>query len=392
MQFIKVEEFYPGSCKSFVLITKIMFLFGVDIRSDAKKSGCKPSKWCSAYQRLVTVLWILYFFYTMLSVIIVDLHSVTRISEKLPRQLRDVIAFMIWCVLKTRRRKIFYLLRKSSCLSNNFNVKHHPLWLPFTPVIVLGIPLIGWRLETYPFEEHECQVLIQHFSLNFRYVPEGQNCKVLSIISLLHSLATLSLTLAFTILYVLLCCLLRNILMLHSGTGTNLLANRSPILDDKYFKRYLTEYESVIQVLKSFERIMSFPILFLQINDCMSIFYGIVNLDPIKELSHNTLLAKYFIAIVYASSVCLASFLCVSSSATSVHEASKLAKDVHEKMFKRILASEQGVGREQLALLFVNYSSPAFTLSASGLYYFTKPMILAAVGSILTYSLLVMQF
>ncbi|GBN84440.1 hypothetical protein AVEN_224556-1 [Araneus ventricosus] len=180
--------------------------------------------------------------------------------------------------------------------------------------------------------------------------------------------------------------------MMHSETGAKLLANQSPILDEKYFKRYLIEYDSVIEFLKSFEILMSFPVLFVQIYDCMSIFYGIVNLDPIKELSHNTLLEKYFIAIVYASSVCLVSFLCVSLSATSVHEASKRAKDVHERLFKRILASEQGIGREQLALLVVNYNSPAFTLSASGLYYFTKPMILAAVGSILTYSLLVMQF
>ncbi|GBN21535.1 hypothetical protein AVEN_124248-1 [Araneus ventricosus] len=369
-----------------------MFLFGVDVKIHAKNSGCKPSKWCSAYQRLVTVLWILYFLYTMLSVLIVDIPSATRISEVLPRKLRDVLAFTIWCVLKTRRKKIFYLLRKIGCLSNNLNVKHHPLWLTFTPVIVLGIPLICWPLKTWPFEEHECQMLMPHFSLSFSYVPEGQNCKVLSIISLLRSLATLSLKLAFTILYVLLCCLLRNILMLHSEAGAKRLANQSPILDDKYFKRYLTEYDSVIDVLNSFEILMSFPVLCVQIYDFMSIFYGIVNLDPIKELSHNTLLAKYFFAIVYVSSVCLVSFLCVSSSAASVHEASKRAKDVHERMFKQILASEQGIGREQLALLFVNCSSPAFTLSASGLYYFTKPMILAAVGSILTYSLLVMQF
>ncbi|GBN33226.1 hypothetical protein AVEN_124250-1 [Araneus ventricosus] len=392
MQFQKEEEFNPGSCKSFALITKIMFIFGVDIRNDVKSSGCKSSKWCFAYQRLVALLWILYFFYAILSVIVVDLPSVTRISEVLPRKLRDVLAFTIWCVLKIRRRKIIYLLRKIGCLSNNFNVKRRPLWLPFTSVIVLGIPLIGWPLGTWPFEEHECQMLIQYFSLNFSYVPEGQNCKVLSIIVLLHSLATLSLKLAFTILYVLLSCLLRNILMLHSKAGAKLLANQSRILDEKYFKRYLTEYDSVIQVLKSFETIMSFPVLFVQIYDCMSIFYGIVHLDPIKELSHNNLIEKYFIAIVYASSVCLVSFLCVSSSATSVHEASKRAKDVHERMFKRSLASEQGIGRVQLALLFVNYSTPAFTLSASGLYYFTKPMILAAVGSILTYSLLVMQF
>ncbi|GBN21538.1 hypothetical protein AVEN_260051-1 [Araneus ventricosus] len=369
-----------------------MFLFGVDVRIDAKNSGSKPSKWCSAYQRLVTALWILYFVYMMLSVIIVDLPSVTRISEVLPKKLPDVLAFTIWCVLKIRRRKIFYLLRKICCLSNNFNVKHHPLWLPFTPVIVLGIPLICWPLSIWPFEEHECQILMSYISLNFSYVPEGQNCKVFSILALLQVLASRPLKHAFTILYTFVCCLMRKILIFHSKSGEKILSNQFPILDHKYIKRYLVEYDSIIEVLKYFERIVSFPVLLVQIYDCMDIFYGIVNLDPIKELSKNILLEKYFIVIVYTSSVSLISFLILSSAATRVHQASKGAKDVHERMFKQILVSEQGIGREHLALMFVSYNNPAFTLSASGFFYFTKPMILAAVGSIITFSLLVMQF
>ncbi|GBM87529.1 hypothetical protein AVEN_21985-1 [Araneus ventricosus] len=369
-----------------------MFLFGIDVRIDAKTSGCKPSKWCSVYQKLVTVLWIFYFFHTMLSVIIVDLPSVTRISEVLPRKLPDVLAFTIFCVLKNRRRKIFYLLREICRLSNNFNVKHHPLWLTLAPVTILGISLICWPLATWPFEEHECQRLMPYFSLNFSYIPEGQNCKVFSIIALLQILASRPLKQAFTILYTFVCCLMRKILIFHTKSCEKLLANQSPILDNKFLKRYLIEYDSIIEVLQSFERIMSFPALLVQIYDCMSIFYGIVNLDPIKELSKNILLEKQFILVVYASSVSLISFLFLSSAATSVHQASKAAKDAQEKMFKQILVSGQGIGRGQLALLFVSYNNPAFTLSASGFFYFTRPTIFAALGSIMTYSLLVMQF
>ncbi|KAF8786126.1 hypothetical protein HNY73_007888 [Argiope bruennichi] len=388
----KVDKFNPGSSKSFVLIIKIMFLFGVDVKTDAKFPGYKFSKWRSAYQGFVALLWMLYFIYTALSVIIIDLPSVTRISEVLPRKSSDVLAFMIWCVLKTRKRKIYHLLCDIFYLSNNFKVKCRPLWLSFGPVIILGIPVLGWQALTWFFEEDDCRKLIPYLTFGFRYVREGQNCKVFSFATLLQVIASKSLKLAFTVLYIFLCCLIRKILITHSTAGVNIFAIQAPMLDYKYFKRYLAGYDSIIEVLKSFERIMSLPILLVQLYDCMNIFYGIVNLDPIKELSQNNIIAKYFTGIVFVSSVSLTSFLCVCFAATNIHEASKRARDVQERIFKRIITSEPGTGREQMVLLFLNCNNPAFALSASGFFYFTKPMILAAIGSIVTYSLLVMQF
>ncbi|GBO16286.1 hypothetical protein AVEN_83597-1 [Araneus ventricosus] len=229
------------------------------------------------------------------------------------------------------------------------------------------------------------------FYLGLNFAANGQNCQVLLTFMLLQKLFILPLKITFTILYVIICHSLRHILDLHSKIGAKILAAQTGRLDYNFFRNYLEEYESIINVLKSLEKCLSFPIFLVQMSDCISMFYGFVNKDTFKDISTDNLVRKFFPGVVIFSLGSLVSFLCVALAATSVHEASKLAKDIQERVLQFILASGQKSDREELFLLSLNHNSPAFTLSSGGFFHFTKSLIFSAIAGILTYSLLMLQ-
>ncbi|GIY38332.1 uncharacterized protein CEXT_461671 [Caerostris extrusa] len=99
----------------------------------------------------------------------------------------------------------------------------------------------------------------------------------------------------------------------------------------------------------------------------------------------------YWLPIYFTSLVSLLSFLCVSLTASSVHEASKECKNVQEIMLKQVLASNRKEDFKTVTLLLVAHQSPPFILSAWGFFYFSKGLVLAALGSVMTYSLLIIQ-
>ncbi|GBO16285.1 hypothetical protein AVEN_83596-1 [Araneus ventricosus] len=283
------------------------------------------------------------------------------------------------------------LLKGINSLGINFKDKHCRFWLTAGLVTIVAFPLLTWVASILLLTENECQKIVPFYLLGLNFAANGQNCQVLFTFLLLQQFFILSLKIAFTIFYVIICHSLRHILDLYSKTGVKILAVQTERLDYNFFRTYLEEYESIISVLKSLEKYLSFPIFLVQMSDCISMFYGFVNIDPSKDISTDNMVRKFFPGVVVFSLGSLVSFLCVSFVATSVHEASKLAKDIQERMLKLILASGQKSDREELFLLSLNHNSPAFTLSSGGFFYFTKSLICSAIASILTYSLLMLQ-
>ncbi|GBM68848.1 hypothetical protein AVEN_126530-1 [Araneus ventricosus] len=283
------------------------------------------------------------------------------------------------------------LLKGIYGLGINFNDKNRKLMLTVGLLTIIAVPLLTWCSLVLPFSENECQKIVPFYLLGFHLAADGQNCQVLSTFMLLQHLLVISLRISLTVLYVILCHSLRYVLGLHSKTGVKMLGIETRSLDYNRFRNYLEEYESIINVLKSLEKCLSFPIFLVQMSDCISMFYGIVTIDPFKSISTDAYVRKYLPGVVFISLWSILSFLCASLAATSVHEASELNKDVQERMLKLILASGQKSDREELFLLFLNHNSPAFTLSSGGFFRFTKSMVCSAIGCILTYSLLMLQ-
>ncbi|GBM31894.1 hypothetical protein AVEN_219780-1 [Araneus ventricosus] len=99
----------------------------------------------------------------------------------------------------------------------------------------------------------------------------------------------------------------------------------------------------------------------------------------------------FYYYILFSFLISTLSFLCITLAASRVGDATKNAKRVQEKMLQRALPLAQRADREELLLLFATQKSPTFTLTAWGFFTFTKGLILPAIGSISTFSLLILQ-
>ncbi|GFT21441.1 uncharacterized protein NPIL_426601 [Nephila pilipes] len=137
---------------------------------------------------------------------------------------------------------------------------------------------------------------------------------------------------------------------------------------------------------------MSFPIFLIASGDFMAIIYGVVKLDPLNNLpGYDPRIIKYTYAIIFISLRGIVSFLCISSAASDVHEASKNAEDVQKDMLKWILIAGKKADIQELVPFSVLRNNPPFVLSAWGVFRFTKGLFLSVFGNVLTYSLLIMQ-
>ncbi|GFR26597.1 uncharacterized protein TNCT_602901 [Trichonephila clavata] len=137
---------------------------------------------------------------------------------------------------------------------------------------------------------------------------------------------------------------------------------------------------------------MSLPILLIVSSDLMGLVYGLIKLDPFNNAPEEKRRAStYMFSIVFASVRGLFSFLCISMAASSIHEASKNAKDIQEDILKRLYISGDKKEIEESQLLNTAYQSSPFILSAWNIFYFKRGITLSVTGSIVTYSLLIMQ-
>ncbi|GFU47339.1 uncharacterized protein NPIL_82171 [Nephila pilipes] len=138
-----------------------------------------------------------------------------------------------------------------------------------------------------------------------------------------------------------------------------------------------------------FEEVMSLPIFLVIVNEYMNLFYGFQQLDNTHKFAVTKTTKYHSFGIL---SMCLRSFVAFMSiclAASSVHDASKNAKNVQKEMLEKVIDSGNHTYRNQL--LFLTYNSPAIKLSAWGFIFFTRGLILTALGSIIAYSLLVNQ-
>ncbi|GFT21442.1 uncharacterized protein NPIL_426611 [Nephila pilipes] len=259
---------------------------------------------------------------------------------------------------------------------------------------MLTVPFASWITVIIPFQdENVCKLIVkQYTSFGYDYVKTGYNCYVLLIVTFFQKLSVYTLRTVVSVLYVIICCSLRNTLNANTELGAKVVANPNAKVDYAIYKANVQTHECVVSVLKSFEKTMSFPIFLITSSDLMAVMYGVVKLDPLNNLSgYNTRAFKYTSAIIFISLRGILSFLCINLAASDVHEASKNAKDVQKDMLKRILISGEKSDIQELVPFSVLHNYPPFVLTAWGVFRFTKGLFLSAFGSVLTYSLLIMQ-
>ncbi|GBN88080.1 hypothetical protein AVEN_257817-1 [Araneus ventricosus] len=373
--------------KSPSLLRNIMFLFGVDTDKNSRISSSKTAKLCSAYQRFMSVLWIIYFLHFVAITFLYEIRSpVADFRESISRKFGDAIAFLLWLTLKSRCQRISDILNDILHLGSSLNVAFKQISDKIGALVAVGVPLTIWVSVFVELEERECKSVLTYFSFNYSYVGEGYNCKIAWIAMLSYQFATYTLRTCLAVLYVILCFHYNKLLHKLSKIPYKV----SDISVHSSIRYHFITYESIIKALKSFENTMSLPIFLIEIGDCIAMFYCFVKMDPFHQSEERWFLKNYSLSGQFFALRAVLSFLCVSLAASRVHEACKNTKDIQEEMMKKIIVSDEKHKKEFL-LLLVTHNSPPFTLSAWGFFYFDRGLILSAIGSILTYSLLILQ-
>ncbi|GFR26270.1 uncharacterized protein TNCT_427631 [Trichonephila clavata] len=384
------RQLLKGSLQPFSTVTMVMFAVGLDVRSYRRNTGFHTSRISYFYQKLLFFLWLVYLIHVLATMVGSDVANQVGVNTILARKMPEIIAFLVWAVMMTRRKEVSILLYDIYHLGSVFNKEFRPLWVKLGALVCVLTSLLSWLSILLSYTEEECKSLLVYYNLNFEYTPDGEDCKIIHILNIFYQIATYTLQNAVAVLYVIICCFLSDLLNTHAKLGCKRMDNLSVKFEYNYIRNYLTVHESILKVLKSLEKTMSLPIFLIEICDCIGLFYGLVKLDSIERFSVPFSEVQY-LKISFVSLRALASFLCVSFAASSVHEASKNTKDAQEGMLKRILVSKRMIDTREVFLLFVSHNGTPFALSAWGFFYFTKGVVLATAGSILTYSLLMLQ-
>ncbi|GFT21444.1 uncharacterized protein NPIL_426631 [Nephila pilipes] len=377
-------------------INKIAFICGLDITSVEKIQDSKAfSKLKLIYQKLVSMCWIIYTFCTIGSIITGDILTTTlqSVNGKIARRSIDVSAFLIWSVMTIRKKQVSHLLHDVENLRNIKDTQIPKLWIVTGVIVIIVVPFAAWMSMTIPFrDEYNCRQIVKLHLSGFDLFKDGNNCNALFIVIFFRQFFSYTLRTAITVIYVIICCSLRNALNANSELGIHRVADPDAEIGFVYFKSYLQTHERILRVLKSFEKTMSLPIFLITSSDFMAVIYGVVRLDPLNNLpEYKSLIIKYIPAIIFVSLRGMVSFLCINLAASEVHEASKKARDIQKDMLKRILISGDKSDIQELVPFSVLHSNSPFVLSAWGIFCFTKGLFLSVFGNVLTYSLLIMQ-
>lgn len=384
-----MTNYFSVSKQPISSIITIMFIFGVDLRTPLKSKN-KIINFRYIYQKFVSVIWIFILAHIITTFVQSDIISDEGAKGIIARKLTDTSAFVVWIILVTRRKILTNTIRQMFYLPNiKFKTRLMSL---ITIALIYIVPIFGWLCMVVQIKDCTCMRLVKYFSFQTLTVPESHNCLVLHPIFLIYNIIILTLRTAFTALYTLLCCKLKYVICNHTKSVTKILncKNNRHCLGD--IQRSFETYDAAIKTLKSMEKSMSLPIFLVQICDLINLFWGFIMFDPLGQRLNHQEEYNFRTAMVFVILRALVSFLCVSLAASSVNEADKEAKEVHEETLKMVLYG--GEIKEDLKNIYafrvLNRSQP-FVLSAGGFFYFTNSFVLSAIGSVLTYSLLLLQ-
>lgn len=366
-----------------------MFIFGVDLRIPLKSKN-KKINFRNIYQKFVCVIWIIVLTHIIATFIQIDTVSDEGVWAITARKLTDSSAFAVWIILVTRRKRLTNTLKQIFYFPDlKFKTRLMSL---ITITLIFIVPIFGWLSMATQFKDRICLRLVKYFSFQTLTVPEGHNCFVLHPIFLIYNIIIFTLRTAFTALYTLLCCKLKYVIRNHTKSVTKRLncKNNGHCLRD--IRRSFETYDAAIKALKSMEESMSLPIFLVQICDLINLFWGFIMFDPLGQRPNLQEEYNLRTAMEFLILRALVSFLCVSLAASSVNEADKAAKEVHEETLKMVLyGGENKEDLKKISVFCVLNRSQPFVLSAGGFFYFTKGLVLSAIGSVLTYSLLLLQ-
>ncbi|GFS43688.1 uncharacterized protein NPIL_421891 [Nephila pilipes] len=365
------------------VLKNISLVFGVDFDIKARNTTSRIFRW---YQKLLIILWVFFCVHLVVSFYLYDLRYIHKLHTILARKITDMSSFVVWCCLFKRRHRINNSLSKLLHLVSEMKCFISSAVINIFSFMAIVIPIMGCVAILRDLKDSSCMRFLRYYTINIIPPSENRNCPRLYPVMILYEVLRFEPVTILGVLFFLLCLMSRRLLVQHVALGYKLTIENEVFICKSNIEHYFTRYQYIIDAFFSIDQELSFPVFVLQVNDLAGLFAFLVRFasyDP-------KYVPSYIRAAIFAAVRAILSFFCVCGAAAAVHEADVKSKRHNEELWQRIVATGIKMKTEKSIILMVS-NDKAFAFTSWGCFRFTKSFILSAVGSILTYSLLITQ-
>lgn len=357
------------------VVSKILLLYGLDLTGSPINSRKKNILiWFG--RTFVISVYIFVFFVNLRNF---PTNAGTKvIMAELSKGVLDFNGIILWFVLNKAGKRIPDLIENVEKFSNYFDVKPSMnsqtfpmIWLI---LIQFGIPLhflyaydkkISKKFLTWFFISrlNDVEIICIYYCITFLYV------------SLAYTFPS-----CFVVLYLVLCNRVKNVIQYYSK---KIVCTHNHAIAHNSFFRCIGMYRSIITTLRSFDSIMSFAIFVVLSCNVLGIFFGLTFFLKV-EAATNT---RSIVVLLYN----FVTFALITIFASKVNTSDAFAKQVNtEALQKTPLCTGSAELDIKVRFLDTGNESP-FALSAWGFFHFTSSFFFVALGSIITYILLIIN-
>lgn len=360
-------------------LIKILFLFGIDLKLEQDKK----SKFIKTNCRIL--LW--HFVHTLLLVsFIYQLCKSDNFYKRfIVRKFVEINVICLWYVIYFKRISIIQVMITLTALSKDIGVPP-PKLLKTTGLALVFIVFLGGTTSVCAFENQGRLIAYAETIFPALYIPSNSlHLMAIVIIQILIQYFYIHMFLSLlSLLYCIFCSYLQKILIVYSKKVSSIVRH-STSMDDAHFDCILKFYERISYALDLVENSMSLGAFLLQLTHSVGIFYFLIRVGDEGLSSYSSP------KIIFSISHTAVSYLGISYFAAGVNKADKEVKDNLSKLFKQLLMNGRTIDVKKVTSLFLTCSQQPHVLSGWGVIFFSRQFILAGIGNILTYSLLLVQ-
>lgn len=355
---------------------KMLKLFGIDV--------CEPQtaeaklKEVSLTRVIMKVIWGILFIINLFK-LITNFHSHTRefLKHIIFEQCGPVCSFLIWRYLIQHEKKLKKVIKKLLQITNSSTISSIQkfiimYYISLTPIGIISIYLHIYHIDpdTHLFDSRES--LLQFRNINW-YIKK-------SAVHLLYFAKHFTGLFVYCFLgfYMIVCRCMVIALCRHVRVNKTLLKSvTSKDIDMCFWRHYW-----ILGTFRVLNSVLSYPVFLSNIFNICGIFYAFIMMLKWKRID----LEIFSVLILNFTAFTASTF-----SASAVNEADKIAKLTDVKLLQSLIVSDKQRTKGSIEIFWQMCHEPPFSLSGWNFFEYTGGFYLTAVGTMITYSLLVIN-
>lgn len=364
--------------QTFRLLSTLFFLYGLNI-GDVRKNGLKKSR-RSIY--LFRTILLIAFANHLCTFFYIDIRlERPSFMIQFARKIVEFSTIILWYYLLVNCNNLF-LLSKRFCQSlqefvASSSTRAAVICAIWIFLVQVTLPLSFLQTTS----EDNYTLYLKYYTLGLIWKDHSTNYVLLWIMSSAYYFYVYTFHACVSAFYIYFCVLGHDILKKHLKEIEN--RHKYKIfLIVAYRRCMIHKYDEILKTLQNLEDVMGFATFILQLQNLCCMFNLLVQVGAMQG-NYSTKLArdKMIFAGIYAT----ISFFATSIFAVRVHE-------IDKKIRKNKTRSQEGHNTKLNDHTANCCSQRAFVLTGWGFFNFDKKFVLSAVGNLITYTLLIVQF